>query len=121
VRGDRNKRLQKLRSELTERSFAHLYQTGGMRRVHLRGRKNILKRLVVHGAAFNLSLILRKIMGVGKPRRLQGLSLQPFMMLARIFSWLWVTATAMDLEAKHFAAQSRRGRPCRRLTQTYIR
>ena len=38
VRGDRNKRLQKLRSELTERSFAHLYETGGMRRVHLQGR-----------------------------------------------------------------------------------
>jgi len=60
VRGERNKRLQKLRSELTERSFAHLYETGEMRRVHLRGRDNILKRLLVHGAAFNLSLILRK-------------------------------------------------------------
>ena len=78
VRGDRNKRLQKLRSELTERSFAHLYETGGMRRVHLQGRKNILKRLLVHGAAFNLSLILRKTMGVGKPRRLQGLSFAAF-------------------------------------------
>src|SRR5215813_8489969 len=106
VRGDRNKRLQKLRSELTERSFAHLYETGGMRRVHLQGRKNILKRLLVHGAAFNLSLILRKIMGVGKPRRLQGLSLQPFMMFARILSWLWVTSATMDLEAERFASQS---------------
>lgn len=73
VRGARSKRLQKLRSELTERSFAHLYETGGMRRVHLRGRSNILKRLLVHAAGFNLSLILRKRLGVGKPRRLQGL------------------------------------------------
>ena len=73
VRGARSKRLQKLRSELTERSFAHLYETGGMRRVHLRGRENILKRLLVHGAGFNLSLILRKTLGVGKPRQLQGL------------------------------------------------
>jgi transposase len=81
VRGDRNKRLQKLRSELTERTFAHLYETGGMRRVHLQGRQNILKRLLVHGAGFNLSLILRKIMGVGKPRRLQGLCLQLFALL----------------------------------------
>ena len=87
VRGDRNKRLQKLRSELTERSFAHLYETGGMRRVHLQGRKNILKRLLVHGAAFNLSLILRKNMGVGKPRRLQGLCLQAFKLLRREFAW----------------------------------
>lgn len=73
VSGARSKRLQKLRSELTERSFAHLYETGGMRRVHLRGRDNILKRLLVHGAAFNLGLVMRKMLGVGKPRRLQGL------------------------------------------------
>jgi transposase len=73
IRGARSKRLQKARSELTERSFAHMYETGGMRRVHLRGRDNILKRLLVHGAAFNLSLILRKTLGVGKPRQLQGL------------------------------------------------
>ena len=89
VRGDRNKRLQKLRSELTERSFAHLYETGGMRRVHLRGRNNILKRLLVHGAAFNLSLILRKTLGVGKPRRLQGLCLEICTLFARLFLWLW--------------------------------
>ncbi len=87
VRGDRNKRLQKLRSELTERSFAHLYETGGMRRVHLRGRNNILKRLLVHGAGFNLSLILRKAIGVGKPRRLQGLYLQLSTHLRRVFAW----------------------------------
>jgi len=43
----------------------------------LRGRANILKRLVVHGAAFNLSLILRKTLGVGKPRRLQGATFIP--------------------------------------------
>jgi transposase len=72
VRGQRNKELQKLRSELTERSFAHVYETGGMRRLQLRGRENILKRLLVHVAAFNLSLQLRKDLGVGKPRQLQG-------------------------------------------------
>ena len=76
VRGARGKRLQKLRSELTERSFAHMYETGGMRRVYLRGRENILKRLLVQGAAFNLSLVLRKALGVGKPRQLQGVSME---------------------------------------------
>jgi transposase len=70
--GDRSKRLQKLRSELVERSFAHLYETGGMRRVYLRGRENILKRLVIQGAAFNLSILLRKVLGAGKPRQFQG-------------------------------------------------
>ena len=104
--GDRNKRLQKLRSELTERSFAHLYETGGMRRVHLQGRKNILKRLLVHGAAFNLSLILRQSMGVGKPRRLQGLSLQSFMLFARTLSRLWVLSWTQEPSAWNFAPQS---------------
>jgi transposase len=107
VRGDRNKRLQKLRSELTERSFAHLYETGGMRRVHLRGRENILKRLLVHGAAFNLSLILRKVMGVGKPRRLQGLCLQLLEPLARHFSALWTQLRRDAEQCRHFALQSR--------------
>ena len=72
VRGDRGQRLQKMRSELTERSFAHLYETGGMRRLHLRGRDNILKRLLVHAAAFNISLLLRKQLGMGTPRGFQG-------------------------------------------------
>jgi len=62
-----------------------MYETGGMRRVHLQGRENILKRLLVHGAGFNLSLILRKTMRVGKPRRLQGLYLQFFAPLRRLF------------------------------------
>jgi hypothetical protein len=43
-----------------------------MRRVHLKGRDNILKRLLVHAGGFNLALIMRKLVGVGKPRRLQG-------------------------------------------------
>jgi transposase len=72
VRGARSKRLQRKRSELTERSMAHMYETGGMRRVHLKGRKNILKRLLIHAGGFNLAMIMRKLVGVGKPRRLQG-------------------------------------------------
>ena len=45
-----------------ERSFAHCYETGGLRRRHLRGRDNILKRQLVHVGAFNLSLILRQVL-----------------------------------------------------------
>ena len=72
TRGERSKRLQKLRSELAERSFAHMYETGGMRRVYLRGRQNILKRLLIQGAGFNLSIYIRNAFGVGKPRAMQG-------------------------------------------------
>jgi hypothetical protein len=43
-----------------------------MRRVHLRGRENILKRLVVHSGAANLGLLMRKLFGKGTPRGLQG-------------------------------------------------
>jgi transposase len=78
TRGSRGKQLQKIRSELTERTFAHMYETGAMRRVHLRGRENILKRLVIHGAAFNLSLVMRKRSGAGKPREFQSLKAQLF-------------------------------------------
>lgn len=72
LRGQRNKGLQAKRAELSERAHAHLYETGGLRRVALRGRENILKRLVIHGAAFNLALLMRSRFGVGTPRGLQG-------------------------------------------------
>ena len=72
VQGDYGKRLLKRRSELVERSFAHCYETGGLRRCHLRGRENILKRQLIHVGAFNLSLILRKILGAGTPRELKN-------------------------------------------------
>jgi len=51
-----------------------MYDTGGMRRTHLQGRNNILKRLLLHAAAFNLALLVRKLHGIGKPRTLQGTS-----------------------------------------------
>jgi transposase len=68
VGGAYGKRLLRKRGELLERSFAHCYDTGGMRRTHLRGQKNILKRLLIHVSAFNLSLIFRSMLGAGKPR-----------------------------------------------------
>ena len=72
VRGARSKRLQKKRSELVERSFAHVCETGGGRRTWLRGLMNVSKRYVVQVAAHNLGLLMRKLFGFGKPRVLQG-------------------------------------------------
>jgi transposase len=74
IRGRYGRRLMKKRGELIERSFAHCYDTGGMRRTHLRGHENILKRLLVHVAGFNLSLVMRQVLGVGTARGLQGLA-----------------------------------------------
>jgi transposase len=70
VEGMYGKRLLKRRGELIERSFAHCYETGAMRRVYLRGRKNVLKRQLIHVGAFNLSLIFRQNLGAGTPRGL---------------------------------------------------
>ena len=72
VKGDRSKRLQKKRSELAERSFAHVCGTGGGRRSWLRGRVNVSKRYLVQVAAFHLGVVMRGLFGVGKPRVLQG-------------------------------------------------
>src|SRR6266851_2755114 len=71
----KGKRLLSRRGELIERSFAHCYETGGMRRTHLRKHNNILKRLLIHVAGANLGLLLRSRYGNGTPWSLQGLSL----------------------------------------------
>ena len=60
------------RGETVERSFAHVYDTGGMRRTHLRGHTNILKRVLIHAGGFNLGLVMRHLIGIGTPRGLQG-------------------------------------------------
>lgn len=70
ITGGRGKALLRQRGELVERPFAHCYETGAMRRIHLRGHENILKRLLVHVCGFNLGLILRKLTGCGTPREL---------------------------------------------------
>ena len=97
VKGDRGKALMADRGELIERGFAHCFETGAMRRTHLRGHPNILKRLLIHVAGFNLGQLLRRVLGVGTPRGLQnGLGA-----LARAFLALF------DLIEEHLAAKVR--------------
>jgi hypothetical protein len=93
VRGEYGKSLLRRRGELIERSFAHCYETGGIRRCHLRGRENILKRQLVHVGAFNLSLILRKQVGAGTPRELKNRAGQMFPRLLRFLSRLMTAAS----------------------------
>ena len=90
IRGERGKRLLRQRGEKVERSFAHCYETGGMRRVHLRHHPNILKRLLVHVAAFNLGLVMRKMLGRGTPRGLQGYDGALFLTLLRLLCAAWL-------------------------------
>jgi transposase len=72
TRRAKGKRLQRLRSERVERTFAHVCETGGGRRTWLRGRVDVAKRYAVQVAGYNLGVLMRKLFGVGKPRALQG-------------------------------------------------
>jgi transposase len=90
IRGKRGKELLRKRGELIERSFAHVLETGGMRRTHLRGRINILKRMLIHVGGFNLGLVMRRLIGIGKPRRLQGL----FASILQVILALWSVLVA---------------------------
>ena len=92
VRGARSKRLQRKRSELVERSFAHVCETGGGRRTWLRGRVNVVKRYLVQVAAHNLGVVMRSLFGVGKPRVLQGAARATFAVVVWLLSVLvyWV-------------------------------
>ena len=82
IRGERGKALLRARGEKIERGFAHCYDSGAMRRLHLRGHPNILKRLLLQIAGFNLGLLMRELSGFGKPRALQG-------RLAALFGLFW--------------------------------
>jgi transposase len=84
VRGERGNRLQRQRGEKLERVNAHLYETGRMRRVHIRGHSNIQKRLLIHVSALNLGLVMRAVCGIGTPRGLQGSKLSDLLSLQQM-------------------------------------
>jgi transposase len=88
IRGSRGRGLMRRRGEYLERSFAHCYDTGGMRRTHLRHHDNILKRLLIHVAGFNLSLILRALLGWGTARGVQDRLATLWAALSACAAWL---------------------------------
>ena len=75
-----------------ERSFAHAHETGGMRRVYLRGRETVSKRVLIHISALNLSLVMRQHTGKGTPRGWQGFSSDAVLALLR----LWMAALEQE-------------------------
>ncbi len=72
MKRSKGKAMQRRRSEVVERTFAHICETGGSRRSHLRGLVNVTKRYLIAVAAHNLGRILRRLTGIGKPKALQG-------------------------------------------------
>jgi transposase len=97
IHGERGKELLRGRGELLERSFAHAYETGKMRRVYLRGRENVLKRVLLQVGAFNLSLVMRQLFGKGTPRGLQGLSAD--LLLTYLVLWRAILAQIAEKDA----------------------
>ena len=112
LKGTYGKRLLKKRGELIERSFAHCYETGAMRRVYLRGRENVLKRQLIHVGAFNLSLLFRQKLGAGTPRELRNRQSQVvFVVLTFRISLTTASAASQDVTEpfqRRVAAISRR-------------
>ena len=72
VKRSKSKKLQRRRSEVVERTFAHICDTGGARRSWLRGLVNVSKRYLIAAAAHNLGRLMRLLSGIGKPKSLQG-------------------------------------------------
>ena len=90
IKRDTSKRWQRLRSELCERTFAHICNRGGMRRSWLKGVAKVAKRYLIAAAAHNLARILFKLLGIGKPKTLQGEGGLAAIMYLIVFDW-WST------------------------------
>jgi hypothetical protein len=72
TRGQRGRKLQRLRSERVERTFAHVCETGGARRTWLHGIDKLRKRYSIAAAAHNLGCLMRALFQMGTPRGLQA-------------------------------------------------
>src|SRR6202142_26036 len=94
--GERGKRLLRRRGELLERPFAHQYETGALRRLHVRGRDNVAKRVLLQAAAFNLALILRTITRAGTPKGLADLKRSVLWTLLRVLGALAALLTPVS-------------------------
>jgi transposase len=70
VKSKSGKALLRRRGMHIERSFAHILDCGGMRRATLRGWENLNKRYKLAAAFYNLSQLMRKLVGFGTPKQL---------------------------------------------------
>jgi hypothetical protein len=92
-KGHRGRQLGRLRSEKSERSFAHTCETGGGRRMWLRGVMNVSKAHLMRAAACDLGILMLALFGVGTPRTLQGA------MGALLFALLWLVGRRHSQQA----------------------
>jgi len=99
------------RGERVERSFAHAYETGALRRLYVRGKENVQKKLLLQAAACDLALLLRKVIGAGTPRALQDVVARLSFGLLQLFSATKaVCASQRSLSVAISGRMSHRGR-----------
>jgi transposase len=104
IQGERGKRLLRSRGEKLERTFAHCYETGGMRRLYLRGRENIAKRTIIHAAGFNIGLLMRVSYGLRKPRSGSGAVRALILTPVRAVQRLGAVLRVISMIGRQFAA-----------------
>ena len=118
IAGPRGKQLLRRRGEQVERTFAHAYETGALRRLQVRGKQNVQKRLLLQAAACNLALLLRKMIGAGTPRALQDLVGRLFLILLRLLSTINVISVPTRSLSAYMSHQiPHRGQCVRRKTR----
>src|ERR1700730_14834320 len=117
VEGERGKSLLRRRGELLERPFAHQYETGAMRRLHVRGRGNVAKRVLLQAAAFNLALILRSITKAGTPRGLADFKRNVILALLRVLAALSALSAPLTAHGRFSPTILYRQRICSHLHQ----
>jgi transposase len=95
ARSGYGKTLLRRRGMHIERSFAHILDSGGMRRATLRGQDNLDKRYKIAAASYNLSQLMRHLFGIGTCKQaaarlasaLKGLLTATCRVLASIFGF----------------------------------
>ena len=68
VRGSYGKGLMKRRGATVELTFQHIFERGAQRQTYLRGHVNSEKRNLIAVAAYNLGVLMRKLIGKACPK-----------------------------------------------------
>ena len=111
TRGQRGKKLQRLRSEKVERTFAHVCETGGARRTWLWGLEKVQKRYLIAAAAHNLGCLMRKLFNMGTPRGLQAfvdLAAAMYLAILAFSSWYYCRCNSFALPTAQFSTLASR-------------
>ena len=89
VRSASGKALLRARGQFLERSFAHVLDCGGLRRATLRGCEKLTKRQKTAAMAFNLSVLMRHLFGVGTLKQTIAMGKRRLgVLISRVCRWL---------------------------------